>query len=104
MGDVHVGDFWRGGSCWSVRCVLCNKTVTVGNGLAGGPVKNCPLNVFQLSKHWCLSSLCREQGEPGAAAWGAAPGTLCLLFAISLPSPQASELWKSTRNSPLTQV
>lgn len=46
--------------------VLGNKTAIVGNGLAGGPVKNCPLNVFQLSKQRCLSSLCCVQGEPGA--------------------------------------
>lgn len=45
-------------------CVLGNKTVIVGNGLAGGPVKNCPLNVFQLSKHWCLSLLrCVHRGS-----------------------------------------
>lgn len=76
-------------------CVLGNKTVIVGNSLAGGPVKNCPLNVFQLCKHQCLSSLLCVQGHPGArpaAAWGAALGILCLLFAVALPSTPVSEL------------
>lgn len=71
VGDAHVGLGWWG-SCCSLGCVLGNKTVIVGNGLAGGPVKNCPLNVFQLSKHRCLSSLLCAGGawSSPCCAWG----------------------------------
>lgn len=62
VGDVPIGvGWWEAmwmGSCWSVGCIMGDKTAIVGNCLAGVPVKNCPLNVFQLSKHWCLSFLC----------------------------------------------
>lgn len=39
-------------------CIVGNKTAVIGNSPTGGPVKNHPLNVFQLSKHWCFSFLC----------------------------------------------
>lgn len=57
-----------GGSSWSVCSIMGNKMAIVGNSLAGGPVKNHPLNVFQLSKHWCLSFLCCMWGEAGASS------------------------------------
>lgn len=63
-----------GGSCWSVCSITGNKMAIVGNSLAGGPVKNHPLNVFQLSKHWCLSFLCCMRGEAGASSAPLLPG------------------------------
>lgn len=92
VGDVPTGSGVLGdlvdGAAAGLGCVMANKTAVVGNGLAGGSVKNHPLNVFQLSKHWCLSFPHCVWGEAGAnsttTAWGAALTGLCLLFAASL--------------------
>lgn len=93
VGDVPVGvgwwETWWMGSCWSVGCITGNKTAMVGNCLAGGPVKNRPLNVFQLSKHWCLSfphCLCGGRLELALCCLGSSPEQPLLAFCCVLVS------------------
>lgn len=96
MGDVPhgVGAGWCGSrprgceSCWSVKCVAGNKMAIRGSCLAGGPVKNHPLNMFQLSKHRCLPFLlfvCVSWGKIGRAGCAStsassSPELLCFVF------------------------
>lgn len=87
--------------------IMGNKTAVVGNDLAEGPVKNHPLNVFQLSKHWCLSFLHSvHRGEAGARSPlpGEWPQAASTRYQDHLQSIWVSELWKSTRSLPLAHT